>query len=122
MASRILLILLAALVVEWAAFRYAHRDLLWFDRPAAAHAALDVTRDTALETLSRPQVSRRHLEALARATDRDGLRDVHLATLTRMAEAYPEDVDVLLRAADALRLHGEYDKAADLFARVAEAR
>lgn len=122
MWRRVILVLLAAMAVEWAAFRYAHRDLLWFERPTAAHASLTVTRDTAVHALSRTRVSRRHLEALAHATNRDGLRDVHLATLIRMAEAYPDDIDVLLRTADALRLQGQFDKASRLYARVAGTR
>jgi len=122
MGRRLLLVLVAATVVEWAAFRYVHRDLFWFDMPAAAHAPVTTTRETAEATLSRPRLSRRHTEALIRSTDRDGLRDVRVAALSRLAQDHPDDPDVLLRYAEALRQQGRLDEAARTFSLVAVSR
>lgn len=118
MARRLLLVVVAAVLVEWAAFRYLHRDLFWLDMPAAAYAPVATTRDTTVAALSRPRLSRRHLEALIRATNRDGLRDLHLAALARLAKDNPGRPDVLLRYADALRLQGHLDQAARTYSRV----
>jgi hypothetical protein len=118
MGRRLLLVLIAAMFVEWAAFRYLHRDLFWLDMPAAAHAPVMTTRETTVAALSRPHLSRRHLEAMIRATNRDGLRDLHLSALSRLAKDNPAQPDVLLRYADALRVQGHLDEAARTYSRV----
>lgn len=122
MARRLLLIGLLVLVAEWGAFRFVYRDLLWLDAHAAAHPSVDDIRASADSALSRRRLSRRHLEALIRVTDRDGLRDVRAAALAQLAAREPDDTAVLLRFAEALRLAGRYDESARVFTRVAEAR
>lgn len=122
MGKRLLIVMVAATVVQVIAFRYMHRDLFWLDQPAAAHAPVAMTRQTAEATLARPRLSRRHAEALVRATDRDGLRDLHLAALFRLAQDHPGDPEVMLRLAEALRQQGRLDEAARQFSRVLELR
>ena len=119
MGKRLLIVMVAATVIELIAFRYMHRDLFWLDLPAAAHAPVAMTRQTAEATLARPRLSRRHAEALIRATDRDGLRDLRVAALSRLAQDHPDDPDVLLRYAEALRQEGRLDEAARTFSLVA---
>lgn len=122
MGKRLLIVMVAATVIELIAFRYMHRDLFWLDLPAAAHAPVAMTRQTAEATLSRPRLSRRHAEAVIRATDRDGLRDLRVAALSRLAQDHPDDADVLLRYAEALRQQGRLDEAARTFSLVAVSR
>jgi cytochrome c-type biogenesis protein CcmH/NrfG len=122
MTRRLLIVLVAATVLEWVAFRYVHRDLFWFDMPAAASAPVTTTRETAEATLSRARLSRRHTEALIRSTDRDGLHDIRVEALARLVQDHPDDPDVWLRYAEALRQQNRLDEAARAFARVAGAR
>ena len=122
MFRRFALILVLTTLVEWGAFRFLHRDLLWIDLPAAASAPVAMTRETAQASLARHRLSRRHTEALVRATDRDGLRDLHVAALQRLAEDHPGDAAILLRYAEALRNEGRLAEAERAFLRVAEAR
>ncbi|MGV3516496.1 MAG: hypothetical protein ACO1TH_05370 [Luteitalea sp.] len=121
MMRRLLLLVLAATVLEFAAFRYLHRDLFSIDAPAAAQAPVADTRQQAEAALARPYLSRHHAEALVAATDRPGLIDLHVAALARLVRDNPGDVSVMLRYADGLRRQGRLDEAARLFARVAEA-
>lgn len=121
MMRRVLLVFLALVVVQVGAFRYLNRDLFWIARPAASAAPVDLTREAAVAALARPTLSRWHAEAIVRATDRDGLRDVHLTALARLAAAHPDDTDLQLRYAEALRVDGQLAAAARVFARVAEA-
>jgi hypothetical protein len=118
---RLLLLVLAATVLEFAAFRYLHRDLFAIDAPAAAQAPVANTRQQAEAALARPYLSRHHAEALVAATDRQGLIDLHVAALARLVRDNPGDVSVMLRYADGLRRQGRLDEAARVFARVAEA-
>jgi len=122
MARRVLLVALMTMALEYVAFCYVHRDLLWFDAPAAAQAAVADTRATAATALARPRLSRHHAEAVAVATDRDGLRDLHTDVLARIARDNADDASVLLRYAEALAAQRRFDEAARVFARVAEAR
>jgi Flp pilus assembly protein TadD len=122
MVRRVLLAALMTMLLEYVAFCYVHRDLLWFDAPAAAQASVAVTRATAEAALARQRLSRHHAEALAVATDRDGLRDLHTAALARIARDNPGDAGVLLRYAEALATQRRFDEAVQVFARVAEAR
>jgi hypothetical protein len=121
MFRRFALILVLTTLVEWGAFRFLHRDLLWIDLPAAASAPVAMTRETAQAAFSRHRLSRRHTEALVRATDRDGLRDLHVAALHRLVGDHPGDAAILLRYAEALRREGRLAEAEIAFTRVAEA-
>ena len=69
-----------------------------------------------------PRLSQHNAEALAAATDRDGLRNLHTAALERIARDNPGDASVLLRYAEALATDRRFDEAAQVFARVADAR
>lgn len=122
MVRRVVLLMVVCTIVEWGAFRWLHRDLFWIAAPAAAQAPVAATRETATTALARRALSRRFAEALATATDRDGLRDLHLATLARLADDHSDDPAILLRYADQLRLQGRPHEAARVFTRVAEAR
>ena len=122
MGRRLLIVLAVATALQIVAFRYLHRDLLWLDAPARAHAEATTRRASATSALARPQLSRRHLEALIRVTDRDDLRDLQVVALHRLARRHPDDPAVLLRYAEALRLNGQFDEAARTFAVVADAR
>ncbi len=121
MGRRLLMVMAVATVLQFVAFRYLHRDLLWLDTPASARAEVATTRASATSALERSQLSRRHLEALISATNRDDLRDLQVLALERLARQHPDDPAVLLRHAEALRLAGQFDAAARTFAAVADA-
>lgn len=118
---RLLAVFAVLMVLQIVAFRYLNRDLFWVSRMEASAAPLAATRETVSAALARPKLSRRYAEAIVRVTDRDGLRDLRLRTLARLAEAYPDEAGVLLRYAEALRQEGRLEEAAQMFARVAEA-
>ena len=122
MLRRLVIGFVVLAVAQVGAFRYLHRDLFWIARPAASAAPADLTREAAEAALARPALSRWHAEAVIRATDRDGLRDLRLAALARLASTHPDDADLQLRYAEALRVAGQLEAAARVFARVAEAR
>jgi hypothetical protein len=115
-------VFVTVILLQVLAFRYMNRDLFWVARTEAAAAPVGMTREAVLTALSRPKLSRRYAEAIIRVTDREGLRDLRLQTLTRLAEAHPDEAGVQLRYAEALRAEGRLDEAARVFARVAEAR
>ena len=118
---RAALVLAITLVLEWGAFRWRHRDVLWLDTPAATRAVASQARSTVEEALTRPTLSRRHAEAIARVTDRDGLRDLHVRALGRLAADNPDDPAIALRQAEALRQAGRLDEAARAYRRVLDA-
>jgi len=122
MVRRLVLVALLVLVGEVAAFRFVHRDLLWLDAHASARPSAADVRASADSVLARRRPSRRHLEALLRATDRDDLRDIHAAALLKLAEREPNDPHVRLRLAESLRRAGRLDEAARVFAQIAESR
>ena len=122
MVRRLIVMFVLVTALQVLAFRYLHRDLFWIARAAAADAPVAGVRESATRVLARQKLARRYAEAIVRATDRDGLRDVHTAALARLAAEHPDDVDVQLRYADALRVEGRLDDAAAIFARVVEAR
>ncbi|MBA2353420.1 MAG: hypothetical protein H0V80_01995 [Acidobacteria bacterium] len=116
MPRRLLLVFILSVALELLAFRYLNRDLLWLDVHARTPEVSALTRDTAEAALQRPRLSRRHLEALIAATDRDEVRGLQLRAFARLAARHEEDPDVLLRYADALRRARQFDHAERVYA------
>jgi hypothetical protein len=122
MGRRLLLSAVVVLMVQGGAFRFVNRDALWVDAHAADHPTADAVRVSGDSILKSRHPSRRHLEALIRVTDRDDLRDLRASALVRLAEREPDDAQVQLRLADALRRAGRFDESTRAFERVAGLR
>lgn len=101
------------LAVEGAVFAAYNRDLLFLRTPVEelADAPIDTIRAHAVSALERDRVARRHLDAIAHVARLRGLDDIELNALTRLRERYPQDPEVALLLADALRRGGRYREA-----------
>lgn len=120
---RFLTLFSVVVLLEVAVFQVVYRDLLWLNQPVAALQAEPVDRagDTVREALSRPHLSRRHLETLAAATVAPALIDEHVQALKRLYELDPRDTHVTVRLAEAYRRAGTFDEARRLFTAALEA-
>ena len=105
------------LAVEGAVFAAYNRDLLFLRTPVEelARAPIDTIRAHAVSALERERVARRHLDAIAHVARLRGLDDLELNALTRLHEAYPQDPEVALLLADALRRGGRYEEAETVY-------
>jgi hypothetical protein len=103
--------------VEAAAFAAYNRDLLFLRAPVEelARAPIDTVRAHAVSALERESVPRRHLDAIARVAQLRGLDDLELNALNRLHERYPEDAEITLLLADALRRSARYSEAESLY-------
>jgi hypothetical protein len=119
---RAALLLAITLVLEWGAFRWRHRDVLWLDTPAAVQADTVEARAAAEAALARPSLSRRHAEAVIRVTARADMRDLHVRALGRLVVDHPAGPEILLRHAEALRQVGRLEEAARAYRRVLHER
>lgn len=120
---RILTIFTVVILLEVAVFQVVYRDLLWLNQPVAALQAepVDLAGDTVRDALSRPHLSRRHLEALAAATVVPALLDEHVTALQRLHQLDPHDQHVTIRLAEAYRRAGRFDQSRRLFIAALEA-
>jgi hypothetical protein len=105
------------LAVEGAVFAAYNRDLLFLRTPVEelARAPIDAIRGHAVAALERDRVARRHLDAIAHVARLRGLDDLELNALTRLHERYPQDPEVALLLADALRRGGRYTEAESVY-------
>lgn len=117
---RFALLMLTAMAIEQAVFRYVYRDLLYLQRPATqlAEGPRERLREYASRTLSRRTLNRSHLETLALAAWQAGDTELHSQALARLAQDYPDDQDAQLRWAESLRLAGRLDEARAVYHRV----
>lgn len=119
---RIVSTLLVAMVLQAGIFGVLYHDLLWLNGSPTVLQAADPAsvRRTAVAVLERKHVTRHHLESLALATGRPELLAEHVQTLRRLRELYPDEPQVALRLADALRRAGRHDEARTLFMDILE--
>jgi hypothetical protein len=117
---RFALLLLTAMAIEQAVFRYVYRDLLYLQRPATqlAEGPRERLREYASKALSRRTLNRSHLETLALAAWQAGDTKLYSQALARLARDYPDDLEVQLRWAESLRLVGRLDEARAIYHRV----
>ena len=115
--QRFLLVFTTVLVLQSGVFAWQYRDLLYFQQTVAAirtdQPESFVTH--AQTALSRKKLTRQHLDTIAVAADGFGKRDIEIQALERRLELDPEDVQVKLRVADALRRAGRLDDAERMY-------
>ncbi len=114
---RLLLLFLLALCGEVALFAVSYQDLLFLRQPQArlrAESAATFVRH-AEAALSRSHVTRRHLEAIAAGARDHQTSDLETRALTRVSAAFPDDVGLRLRLADALRRAGQLERAEQVY-------
>lgn len=117
---RFALLLLSAMAIEQAVFRYVYRDLLYFQQPATqlAEGPRERLREYASKALARRTLNRSHLETLVLAAWQAEDTELHSRALARLAQDYPDDQDVQLRWAESLRLAGRLDEATAIYHRL----
>ena len=108
--QRLLLGFTIALLLQGSVFAWQYRDLLYFRQTVAAiRADRPESFVTHAQTaLSRKKLTRQHLDTIAVAADGFGKRDIEIRALERRLELDPDDVQVRLRLADALRRAGRF--------------
>jgi pentatricopeptide repeat protein len=115
--QRFLLVFTTVLVLQSSVFAWHYGDLLYFRQTLAAIRADQpesfVTHARA--ALSRKKLTRQHLDTIAVAADGFGRRDIEIQALERRLELDPDDVQVKLRLADALRRAGRFDDAERMY-------
>lgn len=108
--------LVVALLLQAAVFAWRYDDLLYLDRPVVvAASAPDTFARHASEALSRPRLTRRHLDTIADAAERFGASSYEVQALQRRLEMDPANSRVKLRLADALRRAGKLKEAEELY-------
>jgi hypothetical protein len=118
---RFSVVLAIALLLQAGVFAFAYSDLLYLRRPTDAIASdpRATFRANAEAALSRPDLTRRHLEAIADAAQRFGELKYEVRALERRLVLDPADDRIRLRLADALRRSGQLAKAEAIYLQVA---
>jgi thioredoxin-like negative regulator of GroEL len=114
---RFLLGFTIVLLLQGSVFAWQYRDLLYFRQPVAAIRAdqPETFAAHARSALSRQKLTRQHLDTIAVAADGFGKRDIEIQALERRLELDPNDVQVKLRLADALRRAGRFNDAERMY-------
>lgn len=118
---RFVMVLVALVALQAAAFGVWYRDLLRLRRPVAELASDPAAfRDTAGRVLTRSSLTRRQLETLVDGATRAKDAAIQEAALRRIVEQDPEDESARVRLAEVLRRQGRLDEAARLYAGILE--
>lgn len=114
---RLALVAVTALAIQGVAFAYYYDDLLFLRQPVdvVASAPPDVFRAHALTALGRARLTRRHLETIAAAAERQRASDIEVRAAERLAREHRGDVSARLRLADALRRAGRFSDAETIY-------
>ncbi len=114
---RLMVAFLLALLAQTGVFAWRYRDLLYLRRPAAELAAGDARQftDTAADALARRDLTRRHLDTIAEAAARLRQANLEVRALERRLEQDPQDNEIQLRLADAVRRAGDLKRAESLY-------
>jgi Flp pilus assembly protein TadD len=116
MLRRFLTVLGLAMAAQAGLFAVYYRDLIALRRePTALADRPSAFSAVAQAALSRPRLTRRHLETIAEGARSSRHAEIEVQALARLAELAPEDPSVALRYGDALRRAGRYDAAARVF-------
>ena len=120
MLTRFILVALLGLLFEGGVFAYSYRDLLGLRQTGALGTPADEIEfvERAERALSRPKVTREHLEIIAAQAQRIGNRPLELRALDACAQLDPDDVQLALRRADASRRAGDLRRAEQLYGEV----
>lgn len=125
MLTRFTRLIVLGLLLEALAFAVWNRDVLRIRRHAHEATASAASRDeftrTANEVLSRKTVTRDTLERVAREAYVLRLTAIEVRALDAGARQSPEDVELRLRLADALRRAGDFSRAETLYQSVLDA-
>lgn len=116
-ARRLALVAMMALAIQGAVFAYYYDDLLFLRQPVdvVASAPTEVFRAHALNALDRTRLTRRHLETIAAAAQRQHAIDIEVRAAERLAHEYRADGSARLRLADALRRAGRFAEAEAIY-------
>ncbi len=113
---------IVALLLEATAFGYYYSDLLYLRQPAEVLAAGDAATFTANANgaLERRQLTRQHLETIARTAQLLRLPALEARALERRAALDPRDANTYLRLADAMRRAGRFAESEQIYLAVLE--
>jgi tetratricopeptide (TPR) repeat protein len=109
----------AAVAIVTLVFLWQHRDIVVLSRSAVSLAADPAFPDVARRVMQRERLTRRVLERIVDAANRRGERELALEALQRVAKAAPDERDVRLRLADALRSLGRFAEAEAIYKAIA---
>jgi thioredoxin-like negative regulator of GroEL len=113
---RLVMALFVAIALQTGVFAWRYRDLIYLRQPVDAVArdadALEASVETALQ---RTRLTAGHLEAIAVAGAHTGRVAWEVEALSRRLTLDPDDVQVRLRLADALRRAGDLARAETLY-------
>jgi hypothetical protein len=120
MFTRFILVALLAFAFEGGVFAYSYRDLLGVRQVRSLTTPAEQAEfvQNAEQVLSRPKVTREHLEIIAAQAQRLGNRSLEIRALDGCARIDPNDVPLALRRADAARRAGDLHRAEELYAEV----
>jgi hypothetical protein len=105
-----------ALTAQAGVFAFTYRDLLALRKdPSTLAQSPSVLARVAEAALSRPVLTRRHLETLAQAAHESGDLGIELRALARLTALSPGEPGPALRYGDALRRAGRHDDASRVF-------
>jgi len=117
MKQRFLIGLTAALLLQGSVFAIYYGDLLFLRQPVSAITAGSPAtfRQHADHALERRRVTVHHLDTMADAAGAFGMHDLEVRALQRRVAMTPDDRQVRLRLADALRRAGRFGEAEALY-------
>lgn len=114
--KRFLSVLGMALTAQAGVFAFTYRDLLALRKdPSTLAQSREVLARVAEAALSRPVLTRRHLETLAQAAHESGDLGIELRALERLTALAPGEPGAALRYGDALRRAGRHGEAGRVF-------
>jgi hypothetical protein len=110
---RLLVVAALAAVLEFAAFEWRYRDLIFLAGPAPVVAAAPASTFARYfnTALARPRATRTTLEHLVLVATARRDQSATIATLYRLVQTDPRDPHLRLRLADALRQSGRLEEA-----------
>lgn len=116
-SRRLALVVVMTLAVQGLVFAYYYEDLLFLRQAVdvVASAPDEVFREHALAALKRTRLTRRHLETIAAAAQRQHSVDIEVQALQRLALEYRQDASMRLRLADGLRRAGRLAEAEAIY-------
>lgn len=100
---------------ELALFYWLHDDVVQLAKPTATLLSDDRFPDAARAILAREEVTRRILERVADVAGQRGEPALRIDALERIAVTAPEDPDIRVRLADALRQSGRLAEAEQIY-------
>jgi thioredoxin-like negative regulator of GroEL len=115
MTRRLLGVLAIFVIVEVAVFYWRHHDVVRLSLSRDMVIADPAFPDEATAVLAGDRVSRRVLERIADVAQVRGEHDLRVRALERIAADFPDDAQVRLRLAQALRDAGRLEEAERIY-------